>query len=86
MKLRAKIKAKYLDDILSGKKVVEYRQFESMVLTDETGRTSEFKILHMGVLSKTNEDVIRKEYSDIPWSPTLWIWGIHLGDEIEVKP
>jgi len=37
MKLKCKIKDKYMKQILEGKKKVEYRQVESIIFVDEQG-------------------------------------------------
>ena len=70
MKLSAKINSKYLDDILSGKKKMEFRQFDGtdkMEVTDENGRTVTLKILSCHEASTELEGAVRREHSDIAW-------------------
>lgn len=68
MKLHAKIKSKYLDQLLSGEKVYEYRQFESLTLTDENGRSEEFQVGYVGIVeSNQHLQSIKDEYRDVNW-------------------
>lgn len=83
MKLRAKIKPKYLDDILSGQKDREYRQFESMVLTDANGRSAEFDINGISRMPNfISKNCIMDEYNDVPWDDRKDIYEIVLGCRI----
>jgi len=79
MKLKAKIKKEYLDAILSGEKGWEYRQFESIIFVDEKGREIEFEIRHIRMVDSTDETLIRRVYSDIPFLPDKPIFQIFLG-------
>ena len=80
MKLKAKIKKKHLDEILNVCKAIEYRQFESIELTDETGRKAEFGIDYIARVH--NEGHIRRAYPDISWIPNKPIYKIRLGRQI----
>ena len=84
MKLKAKINSRYLDLILSGEKVNEFREFESIEFTDESGRSAEFNInsVHMIDSSASLADRIRNIYSDVPWTGKH-IFRIGLGDKIK---
>ena len=71
MLLKAKIKAKYLDAIIEGKKTMEFRQFtgdDKMVVTDENGREVELKINSVHEASDEMASAIRRENSDIRWN------------------
>lgn len=43
--LKLKIKQKYLDDILSGKKIVEYRDAHITFMSEETGKEYLFPVV-----------------------------------------
>ena len=47
MDIHAKIKSKYLDKLISGEKIIEYRQIDSFTLRDENGRTEIFEIMNI---------------------------------------
>ena len=71
MLLKAKIKAKYLDAIIEGKKTMEFRQFtgdDKMVVTDENGREVELKINSVHEASDEMASAIRRENADISWN------------------
>ena len=87
MKLRAKIKNKYLKQILAGKKNVEYRQIESIIFVDEQGKEWEFKI---DGIQKIPEDMflmdiddLRTLYPDVEWKDNLPTIAIELGERIK---
>ena len=65
MKLKAKIKNKYLKEILEGKKKEEYRQIESIILVDEQGNEYEFEV--KGISLVAGLDWLRKKYPDVDW-------------------
>jgi hypothetical protein len=67
MKLSAKIRAEYLDQLLNGSKDAEYRQFETITLTDENGRSRVFNIIVTRPLTNKQAKLIRKKYPNIPW-------------------
>jgi hypothetical protein len=80
MKIAAKIKAKYLDQILSGEKKVELRQFESITLEDENGRKAEIEIKYITIEGNVFfDEKTRKQYPDVPWKDGLKIHKIYLG-------
>lgn len=68
MKLSAKIKSKYLDDILAAKKKVEYRNIESLTLTDENNRIVELEVIDMETCSNAETRELMRSYSDVPWT------------------
>lgn len=82
MKLTAKIRTKYLNEILSGEKPAEFRQIESMILIDEHGNNHEFKVTDIGICCPLSIDHLKKKYPDIPWNRNLTTLRIHLGDKI----
>ncbi len=69
MKLRAKIKNKYLKEILEGKKKEEYRQIESIILVDEQGNEYEFEVKRVGLAG--NLDWLKQRYPDVEWKEEL---------------
>ena len=87
MKLQAKIKNKYLKQILEGKKNVEYRQIESIVFVDEQGNEYEFKVnkifnIPQDTYILTIND-LRMLYPDVPWKDNMLTIGIVLGERIK---
>ena len=80
MKLRARIRAKYLDEIIAGKKTCEYRQIESMELTDEKGRVKTFIVNNITYASL---DDVRYAYPDVPWVEDEPVYKIGLGEEVK---
>lgn len=84
MKIRAKVFSKYLDQLLSGEKTKEFRQFESMILTDENGREAEFDISSVIKDGNVYADLkLRKQYPDVPWIDGKKIYTIYLGKRIK---
>jgi len=79
MKLRAKIKSKYLDQILYGLKREEFRQIESIILIDEKGRECEFEVKGVVQIHHRLLDHLRRGYPDIPWDDKLITVRIDLG-------
>jgi len=69
MKLRAKIKNKYLKQILEGKKKVEYRQVESIILVDEQGKEYEFEVKRIGLTPSV--EWLREKFPDVEWKDEL---------------
>ena len=67
MIIRAKIRPRYLDEIVEGKKTMEFRQIEDFILTD--GR----RTVHTAVLNIENAGALKREimakYPSIPWDP-----------------
>ena len=82
MKLRAKIKNKYLKHILEGKKNVEYRQIEGIILTDEDGNEYKFKVSCVRT-ADCMLSALRKIYPDVPWKDNLPTIEIALGKRIK---
>jgi len=88
MKLKCKIKDKYLKQILKGEKKVEYRQVESIIFVDEQGKEYEFEVksienvpTHMygGLYT---DCILRKKYPDVSWDDDLPTIAIELGRRI----
>jgi len=73
MILQAKINSKYLDDILSGKKTQEFRQFtgnDYMMVVDETGRKAQLRIKRIAEACPALEKGIKEVHKDINWDST----------------
>ena len=84
MKLYAKIMSKYLDQILNGERTKELRQFESITLTDETGREATFAIKYITIDGNVEFDQkTRKAHPDIPWKDGLRIHKVYLGQRLK---
>jgi len=83
LKLRAKIKNKYLKQILSGEKKQEYRQIESIILEDESGNEYEFEVNNIIVLPRYIIDALKYDYPDIEWDDSLPVLAIELGNRKE---
>lgn len=82
MKLKAKIYPKYLDDILSGEKLLEHRQIESITLTDGK-REIEIDVPRMYVVNEDSTiDHIMSQHPDVKWNDTKPILELVLGDTI----
>jgi hypothetical protein len=58
MDLKARIRSEYLDKLLSGDKEDEFRQFDKITLTDESGRSRAFEIGFVEVLRPRQVDQI----------------------------
>ena len=82
MKLKAKIKNKYLKEILEGGKKVEYRQIESITLVDEDGNEHEFGVIDVRVLRPSEKNLLKKTYPDVEWKDNLPTIGILLGKRL----
>ena len=82
MKLRAKIKNKYLKEILEGRKKEDYRQIESIIFVDEQGNEYEFEVYNIGIMC-SGIGWLRKNYPDIEWKDGLTTISIQLGKRIE---
>ena len=70
MKLAARIKSKYLTEIMQGRKTLEYRQFDGsdkMELTDERGRHIEVDITGIFQAPPTMEASIKSGHKDVKW-------------------
>ena len=77
MKIKAKIRPEYLDEILSGKKEFEYRQIEYMELTDGQ-RTVRAKVSRIVDFDPVAERRIRARYPEVCWESDLRIFGFLL--------
>ena len=77
MKLKCKIKDKYLKQILNGEKKIDYRQIESITFVDESGKEHEFEVrdIYLTVYSSW----LKNSYPDIEWKDNLPTIGIKLG-------
>ena len=81
MQLKAKINSKYLNEILSGRKDVEYRQFgnvDEMVLTDERGRSITMVITGMEQLVMGLGESVMAKHTDVNWDKEKPIFVIGL--------
>ena len=89
MKLKCKIRDKYLKQILEGKKKVEYRQVESIIFVDDQGKEYEFEV--KDVEAPKDIDGIRgsfihwlkHKYLEVPWDDDLPTIAIRLGRRIK---
>jgi hypothetical protein len=81
MKLRAKIRPDYLDQILSGDKRVEYRQLEEIEL-DDGQRVVRFTVDSVNRLSRFWDMRVRENHPDVPWLE-MPIHEIRLGVMLE---
>jgi hypothetical protein len=82
MKIVAKIKSKYLDQILRGEKPIEFRQFDgtdTMELTDETGRTVTVKIKEAFQLDDQARKVVSEIHSNVAWWLNKPIFAFRIG-------
>ena len=73
MILKAKIKKEFVDQILAGKKTMEFRQFDGkdrMEVTDENGHTTMLRIVRASEASPEMEDAIKKHHNTIKWDHT----------------
>ena len=85
MKLKCKIKDKYLKQILNGEKKIDYRQIESIIFVDESGKEHEFEVKGI-TLVVLDDGYLKENYPDIEWKDNLPTIGIRLGKKIEEKP
>ena len=73
MILKAKIKKEFVDQILTGKKTSEFRQFDGndrMEVTDEFGHTTMLRIVRAYEAQKEYEEAIKKVHNTINWDHT----------------
>ena len=84
MKLHAKVFPKYFEEIKAGRKLVEYRQLESIIFINSvTGEEMEFEIDDIVPMMPTFcLDVLRRKYPDVPWREGLTTVQIRLGRRI----
>ena len=82
MNLSAKISEKYFDEILTGEKNVEYRQFEDITLTTPSGRSVTVKVLWVEVCEPDIDDQVREIHDSIEWDNDLNIHRIFLGEVV----
>ena len=89
MKLKCKIKDKYLKQILKGEKKIEYRQIESITFIDEQGKEYEFEVKNVEA-SKDIEGIrgsfihwLKHKYPDVSWKDNLPTIAIELGRRIK---
>jgi len=88
MKLKCKIKDKYLKQILKGEKRLEYRQVESIIFVDEQGKEYEFEVEKVGTVSRDYGglgimQLLKKKYPDVWWKDNLPTIAIRLGRRIK---
>jgi hypothetical protein len=71
MILKAKIKSNYMQQIIEGKKRIEYRQIgngDIFEMTDENGRTMSCYITDAESCTKKEENAIKQTHRDVEWS------------------
>lgn len=72
MILKAKIKSNYMQQIIEGKKRIEYRQIgndgDIFEMTDENGRTMSCYITDAEQCTKKEEKAIKQTHRDVEWS------------------
>lgn len=83
MKLKAKITDDHLDKILSGEKITEFRQLESIELTSESGRKYTLEIKDVDNVTPPGLKYLEIRYPDIPWDDNLPTIMMALGDIIQ---
>lgn len=81
MKLQAKIYEHNLDSILRGDKDVEFRQFESITLTDGE-RSATFKVKGVFRVLPFQMREIMDKHPDVPWMDDTPVHGIEIGELI----
>lgn len=82
MKLYAKCDPEYFD--LLDMKSIEFRQFESIVIENsETGEKREFLVEDVRRLLPSEAENVKKLYTKVPWEPSLRMFAIDLGDELD---
>lgn len=64
MMLKAKIKPKYLDEIIKGKKQFEYREIEGMEF-DDGNRKAIFEVIDVD--DKIDDNFLETHFPDIKW-------------------
>jgi len=78
MKLYAKSRPKYFEQIKDEKKHIDFRQFEDITFyNSETGEEIECDV--EGVFAVTDKREIAAQYPDVKWHPLKQIYGIVLG-------
>jgi len=78
MKLYAKIRPHYFDQIKAGKKHIDFRQFESITFYNtETGEEIECEVEGLFLMGDKRD--LKLQYPDVKWHPLKQIYGIVLG-------
>lgn len=92
MKLTCKITPKYMQQILDGKKNIEYRQVESIIFKCGEDKKYEFEVSDISVYPKEKDlpypnvtRQLRKRYPDIDWRDDLQTFAIFLGKRVKEK-
>lgn len=87
MKLKAKISKKYLNQIISGEKTIEYRNVESIILSDGK-RTREYKVEALYAFNPITANFdnkmgwMRNRFKDVVWKDNEPLLEIYLGDRV----
>lgn len=71
MILKVKIRSNYLQQIIEGKKRMEYRQFgnnDILEMTDEKGRTCSCYITDAAPCTEKEEEAVKQLHKDVEWS------------------
>ena len=79
MNLACTIRSNYFDQIASGFKHFEFRQFETITLTDDLGRTITLTVEGVERCGPDEDVEVRDRYPDVPWNDDLPIYKIGLG-------
>ena len=82
MLLKGKIKPHYLDLILQGKKICEFREIEGMELTDGE-RTVTFEVTEIDTCDEPTMRAIQNRYPDVKFNPSRPLARIWLGRKIK---
>lgn len=82
MMLRCKILPKYLDDILNGRKDIEYREIEGIEFNDGT-RTVVLNVLDIEVLDDEKAEFLSDNFPDVKWGKKMKV-KIILGNKVKV--
>ena len=83
MMLKSKIKSKYLNEILDGRKICEFREIEGYELTDENGRTVTFYVTEIDTADEHTRQAIADRYPDVHFRADRPLARIWLGKEIK---
>lgn len=88
MELRAKIKRAYLDEILAGRKLREYRQIEGFYLVDEDERVVKVDVVNVRMVAGDWESYMKKKYPDVTFKtepvghPATYIYSFDIRNPV----
>ena len=84
MRLQAKIKKTYLDEILAGRKLREYRQIEGFYLVDENERVVKVDVINIRMVAGDWETYMKKKNPDVTFKteprghPSTYIYSFDI--------